>query len=73
MFYINCIQCFCLGLNTCQKINIETGDLSPETILPLLPHSTVILGENSVKYMHSTIETMPANLPTENEYVEYCK
>lgn len=64
-------------MNTCQKLNKESEDLTPETTSPLLPNSTVILGENSVKYTHSTVDIMPVKLlpSTEKplERAEDCK
>lgn len=50
---------FFLGLSSNQKSNENIENKLPEITSPLLLHGTVILSENSVKYTHSTIPTLP--------------
>lgn len=54
---------FYLGTNPGQQVNKSTENSSHE--VPLIPHGTVVLGENSVFYRHSTIDALPAQLATE--------
>lgn len=52
-----------LGSNPGQQVNKNIGNSSHE--VPLIPQGTVVLGENSVFYKHSTIDAPPAQLATE--------
>lgn len=54
---------FYLGSNPGQQVNKNIGNASHE--VPLIPHGTVVLGENSVFYRHSTIDVLPAQLAIE--------
>lgn len=49
-------------MNSNHKLNENIENSLPEISSPLLLHGTVVLSENSVKYTHSAVPTLPIQL-----------